>query len=115
MFRLLRARYDPYPLSPFGLAQKRMAENELIRPRAGLIARERLYGIPVVPLTPEEETLLKRAQEDENKVLFEPVHMMRGRRHKRMYGTRNHVLVGYGWSALWKRTCVCGKTVISLG
>jgi hypothetical protein len=111
---------EPYPLSPYGLAMKRMEENERIAALAVAIymrnsfARRGFPGVrPLKPLTPEQETLLQRAREDKGKVLFKPIPMRQGRAHKRMYGTRKHQFVGHGPFMFLIRGCVCTKTKVT--
>jgi hypothetical protein len=115
-----RSRYDPYPLSPYGLAQKREEENEHIKALAVAIYTRNHFarlGLPggrlLDPLTPEQKVLLQRAREDEGKVLFKPIPMRQGWAHKRMYGTRKHRFVGHGPFMFLIRECVCGKTKVT--
>ena len=38
--------------------------------------------------------------------------MLRRHKHKKFWGTRGHVFVGYGAWAFVGRRCVCGKVVV---
>lgn len=105
-----RQNYDAYPNSTYGIAERELEEYRLLQTRARVLARVKLFGDA---LTPEQTDVIMRAREAKVPVHFELIRMLPGRRHKKMYGTFRHQLVGAGAWSFVGRMCPCGKVKLS--